>query len=222
MDHEGWWEAQSNNSLSIGLSIYLSLLLSVCLTAWESIRLNAGVPFLAIHLHPRLAACQPDHLPASLSTWWPAYLADWLPAFMSVCLCAAAPTCLCACQCLSDRVPLCGHKDVPWSYIQHRQRLIQSHGGRLCEEKSLTWMDHCLYCMLKNTADLVNWEYLIPLLGWMEIFCTLISMFNRWRKSTNQIFFLLVWYLAVYLISCSWSVHSPPSKEDKMTVMFFN
>ena len=84
---DGGRHSQIIPRLSICLSIYPSLHLSACLNAGESLRLNAAPPFLAVHLHPRLAACRTDRLSTDLSTWWPAYLADCLPAFMSVCLC---------------------------------------------------------------------------------------------------------------------------------------
>lgn len=183
--------------------------------------------FLAVHLHPRLAACQPDHLPASLSSWWLACLADRMPGFMSVCLCAAAPTCLCACQCdcLSDRVPQCSHEDVPWaqlSYITHSNTdwFIHSYRGIfLGEENRLTWMENCLYCMLKNGGKKVNWEFLIRCL--VECKKNSNKHIQSLEKKNTTRHSLVAQHLTVYLISCSRSLHSPLSKDHKMTVRFF-
>lgn len=70
-EHKGWWEAQPNNSLSVSVSICLALLFSVCLTAWESLSLDASLPFsLSTYISTWLPADQ-TNLPASFSTRWP-------------------------------------------------------------------------------------------------------------------------------------------------------
>lgn len=145
------WEAQRNHSLSTGPSIHVSLLLSVCLTARESIRLNVALPFLAVHLHPCLAACQPDQ-PACPSLHLMAGLSG---SSLPPCLSVSVPPCL--------SVPL----RVWWSsfmppigraFIHHGQAKFDSIIKRLQEENSLKLMGNCSYRMIKNTF--CEWRYL--------------------------------------------------------------
>ena len=150
------WEAQWNHSLSIGPSIHVSLLLSVCLTARESIRRNAALLFLTVHLHPRLAACQPDQ-PACQSLHLMARLSGRPAACLHVCLslCRRAYLCLPAPQRVwwSSFMPPLGR-----AFIHHGQAKFDSTIKRLQEENSLKLMGNCSYRLIKNTFG--EWRYL--------------------------------------------------------------
>lgn len=123
-DHTGR-HSQIIPHLSVCLSICL-LRLSVYLTSWESICLNAAL--LAAHLHPK-PGCLPPAGPPRLAAMSP--LADdlpcWLPGCLLSCLsvsCSDRPTCLDVTACL-DSAPLFRHENFTcsrWSYIPHRQQ----------------------------------------------------------------------------------------------------
>lgn len=87
--------------LSVHLAVSAPVSLPDCLGVNTSECFSA---FLAVHLHCRLAACQPDHLPASLFAWWPVYLPDCVPVLTSVCQSVHSSLCtcthpLCRCDC---------------------------------------------------------------------------------------------------------------------------
>lgn len=82
VDHKGWWETQSNNSPSIGLSICLSACQSAWLLGSQYVRMSVCLSCCPLYIPAWLPANRTTCLPVSPHDGLPV----WLPACLSMCL----------------------------------------------------------------------------------------------------------------------------------------